>query len=209
LLYIYVMLKSYYELSGFEAGCDEVGRGCLAGPVVAAAVILPLDFQSSLLRDSKKLSRSQLQKARDEVVAMAWDYGIGLATVSEIDEMNILNASYLAMHRALDQLRMRPTHILVDGNRFKPYPEVPHTCMIKGDNQFYSIAAASVLAKTYRDDWMWRLSQAYSYYGWQTNVGYPTPQHRKGIRQYGTTVHHRKSFTLLPGQKELFDKTKK
>ncbi len=186
-----------------EAGCDEAGRGCLAGPVVAGAVILPSDFQSDLLDDSKKLN----EKTRDilrpiiEKEALAW--GIGIVSPQEIDEINILNASFLAMHRALDQMSQSPEYLLIDGNRFNPYKEVPYECMIKGDGRFLSIAAASILAKTERDAIMKELGTEFPEYGWGGNKGYPTPPHRKAIAEYGPTPHHRMSFQLLPSQLTL------
>ncbi len=188
-----------------EAGCDEAGRGCLAGPVVAAAVILPKSFKHDILNDSKQLSEKKRYALVDEIKQRAKAWAIGLATQEEIDEINILNASYLAMHRALDQLNMAPNHVLVDGNRFNPYKEIKHTCIVKGDAKFYSIAAASVLAKTYRDDLMKEAAEKYPEYSWDTNYGYPTKAHREAIRIYGATPLHRKSFQLLPIQLELFD----
>lgn len=186
-----------------EAGCDEAGRGCLAGPVVAGAAILPSDFTSDLLNDSKKLN----EKTRDllrpiiEKEALAW--GIGIVSPSEIDEINILNASFLAMHRALDQMKLTPEYLLIDGNRFNPYKDIPHECMIKGDGRFFSIAAASILAKTERDAIMKDLAKDFPQYGWEGNKGYPTPPHRKAIAEHGPTPHHRKSFQLLPSQLTL------
>jgi ribonuclease HII len=186
-----------------EAGCDEAGRGCLAGPVVAGAVILPQDFQSDLLDDSKKLN----EKTRDilrpiiEKEALAW--GIGIVSPREIDEINILNASFLAMHRAIDQMSQSPEYLLIDGNRFNPYKEVPYECMIKGDGRFLSIAAASILAKTERDAIMTELGEEFPEYGWGGNKGYPTPPHRKAIAAHGPTPHHRMSFQLLPSQLTL------
>ncbi|GAB5556587.1 MAG: ribonuclease HII [Schleiferiaceae bacterium] len=186
-----------------EAGCDEAGRGCLAGPVVAGAVILPPDFHSDLLDDSKKLN----EKTRDllrpiiEKEALAW--GIGVVSPAEIDEINILNASFLAMHRAIDQMSQSPEYLLIDGNRFNPYKEVPYECMIKGDGRFLSIAAASILAKTERDSIMKELGNEFPEYGWGGNKGYPTPPHRKAIAAHGPTPHHRMSFQLLPSQLTL------
>ncbi|MCR9251935.1 MAG: ribonuclease HII [bacterium] len=199
------MLKSYHTKGLVEAGCDEAGRGCLAGPVVAAAVILPEKFKHDILNDSKQLSEKNRYGLVDEIKSKAIAWGIGVATHEEIDEINILNASYLAMHRALDKLETRPNHVLVDGNRFNAYKEVDHTCIVKGDSKFYSIAAASVLAKTYRDDFMKEASETYPQYSWQTNYGYPTKAHRDAIREFGATPIHRKSFQLLPIQMELFD----
>jgi len=182
---------------------DEVGRGCLAGPVVAAAVILPKDYQHPLLNDSKKLSKKQRELLRGDILKDAVAWAIGEASPAEIDEVNILNATYLAMHRALEKLEKEPECLLVDGNRFKPFGKVPYSCMVKGDGRYLSIAAASVLAKTYRDDLMAALSERYNQYGWEQNAGYPTKQHRKGIAQHGATEHHRQSFTLLPRQLEV------
>ncbi|GAB3537971.1 ribonuclease HII [Pontibacter brevis] len=192
--------------SGFtlEAGVDEVGRGCLAGPVVAAAVILPPDYRHPLLNDSKKVSKRQRELLREDVIKDAVAWAIGEASPQEIDEINILHATYLAMHRALEQLGQEPEYLLVDGNRFKPYKEVPFSCMVKGDGRYLSIAAASVLAKTYRDDLMCTLAEAHPHYGWEQNAGYPTKLHRDGILKYGATAHHRQSFTLLPKQLEIF-----
>jgi ribonuclease HII len=191
------MLKPYYNADVIEAGLDEVGRGCLAGPVVAAAVILPRDYHHPFLNDSKQLSARQRNviKADIERDALAW--AIAEVSHEQIDEINILKASFLAMHRAVDQLIVRPEHLLVDGNRFVPYPMIPHTCIIKGDAHYLSIAAASVLAKTYRDDLMEQLGKEFPAYGWAQNVGYPTPIHRAAIREFGPTKYHRMSFRLL------------
>ncbi|SFT89468.1 RNase HII [Lishizhenia tianjinensis] len=187
-----------FEVEGrVEAGCDEAGRGCLSGPVVAAAVILPQDFTHDLLNDSKKLSEKQRYLLRPIIEEHALSFGVGIVDHKEIDEINILNASFLAMHRAIDQLELRPEHLLIDGNRFNPYPEVAHSCMIKGDGRFLSIAAASVLAKTYRDDIMEELHEEFPYYDWKKNKGYPTKKHRAAIFEHGETPYHRKSFKLL------------
>ncbi|MEI7582052.1 ribonuclease HII [Runella sp.] len=191
------MLKPFYNQSLIEAGLDEVGRGCLAGPVVAAAVILPKDYKNSLLNDSKQLTKAQRNQIRTEIMEFALSWAVAEVSNEEIDKINILNASFLAMHRAIDQLLIIPEHLLVDGNRFTPYPFVPHTCIVKGDAKFMSIAAASVLAKTYRDDLMERLAVEFSHYGWEQNAGYPTALHRAGIREFGTCRHHRMSFRLL------------
>lgn len=191
------MLRSYYTKGLIEAGLDEVGRGCLAGPVVAAAVVLPGDYTHPLLNDSKQLTKSQREQLRDEITRDALAWAIAEVSNIEIDEINILQASFLAMHRAVDQLTVLPEHLLVDGNRFVPYPMIPHTCIVKGDAHFLSIAAASVLAKTYRDDLMSRLAERFPAYGWESNVGYPTLHHRRAIKQYGSTPHHRISFRLL------------
>ena len=197
------MLLSNHSGHALEAGVDEVGRGCLAGPVVAAAVILPFDYRHALLNDSKTLSKKQRELLRLDIEKDAIAWAIGEASPAEIDEVNILNATYRAMHRALEKLGQEPMYLLVDGNRFKPYKQVPHSCMVKGDGRYLSIAAASVLAKTYRDDLMCTLAAAHPYYGWEKNAGYPTRRHRDGIAHYGTTTHHRQSFTLLPKQDVL------
>ena len=197
-------LASYFREHTIEAGCDEAGRGCLAGPVVAAAVVLPQDYQHDTLNDSKKLSLKQRNEIKADIKADALAWGIGVVSHIEIDEVNILNASFLAMHRAVDQLKVKPELLLIDGNRFKPYREIPHETVIKGDGKFYAIAAASVLAKTYRDELMSDLHQQHPEYGWLTNAGYPTIAHRQAIREHGITPHHRKSFRLLPEQLELF-----
>lgn len=186
------------------AGCDEAGRGCLAGPVTAAAVILPPNFHHPDLNDSKQLDRSTREELRPIIEKEAVAWAVAHCSSDEIDNMNILNASYLAMHRAVDQLRVRPQKLLVDGNRFNPYPKIPHDCVIKGDSKFASIAAASILAKTHRDQLMRDLSESHPDYSWDTNVGYPTPAHRKAIRELGITEYHRRSFQLLPAQLELF-----
>ena len=194
------MLKSHYYEGLVEAGCDEAGRGCLAGPVYAAAVILPADYHNELLNDSKQLSERRRYQLREVIERDALSWAVGVVGPDEIDEINILNASFLAMHRALDQLQLRPQAIIVDGNRFKPYPAqspLPHTCIVKGDGKYLSIAAASILAKTYRDDLMLRLAQEYPFYDWQGNKGYPTRKHREAIRQHGITPYHRKSYNLL------------
>ena len=180
-----------------EAGCDEAGRGCLAGAVYAASVILPADYQNDLLNDSKKLTERQRYALREVVERDALAWAVGIVLPEEIDKINILNASFLAMHRAIDQLVVRPQHLLIDGNRFKPYPNVPHTTVVKGDGKYLSIAAASILAKTYRDDYMNRLHEEFPMYDWKNNKGYPTKTHREAIRLYGVTSYHRKSFNLL------------
>jgi len=196
-----VKLKAFFDSHNkFEAGCDEVGRGCLAGPVVAAAVILPKDFKHSYLTDSKKLTPTKRKELVEEIKEEATSWAIGLCDHHEIDEINILNASFLAMHKALDQLKHRPDFILVDGNKFKKYQEVDHACIIKGDSKYFSIAAASVLAKEYRDDLMREFAIKHPHYGWERNVGYPTKQHRAGIKEHGISPLHRKSFQLLPKQ---------
>ena len=197
------MLEAYYTKDVIEAGCDEAGRGCLAGPVFAAAVILPPDFKSELLNDSKQLSEKNRYALRPLIEQEAIAWGIGVVTASEIDAINILKASFLAMHRAIDQLKVQPQALLIDGNRFTPYKEIPFTCMVKGDGRFLSIAAASILAKTYRDDYMLQLAEEYPSYGWQQNKGYPTRAHREAISKHGITPYHRKTFTLLPSQLTL------
>jgi len=221
-----MLLNHYYE-NKIEAGCDEAGRGCLAGSVYAAAVILPKDYQNEMLNDSKQLSEKKRYLLREQIERDAVAWAVGVVTPEEIDQINILNASILAMHRALDQLTVRPEAIIVDGNRFKPYYGVsgskfqvsgptilpqetdnkkllPHTCIVKGDGKYLSIAAASILAKTYRDDYMNRLAEEYPQYDWLSNKGYPTKKHRAAIREFGLTPYHRKSFNLLgDGQLEI------
>lgn len=186
-----------------EAGCDEAGRGCLAGPVFAAAVILPEHFRNEGLTDSKQLTRKQRDELREVIEREALCYAVALCTPEEIDELNILWASVRAMHKALSRLSLLPDHILVDGNRFKPYESTPHTCVIKGDSKYLSIAAASVLAKTHRDEYMRALHEKHPVYDWESNKGYPTRSHREAIKQHGTTRHHRKSFQLHPVQLTL------
>jgi ribonuclease HII len=198
------MLKSSYTKEMIEAGCDEVGRGCLAGPVVGAAVILPKNFKHKLLNDSKQLKKADRDHLQDEIKQAALAWAVAEVSHQEIDEINILNASFKAMHLALDKLNMKPELLLIDGNRFSPYQEVEYRCIIKGDAKYLSIAAASVLAKTYRDELMEKLANEFPGYGWATNVGYPTLEHRNGIRTLGITPYHRKSFQLLPSQLELF-----
>lgn len=180
-----------------EAGCDEAGRGCLAGAVYAAAVILPPDYKNELLNDSKKLTEKQRYQLRPIIEKEALAWAVGVVTPQEIDKINILNASFLAMHRALDKLALRPEYILVDGNRFKPYQSIPYTTVVKGDGKYLSIAAASILAKTYRDDYMNALHQEYPMYDWLSNKGYPTKKHREAIRRFGTSPYHRMSYNLL------------
>lgn len=191
------MLLPYMHENLMEAGCDEAGRGCLAGAVYAAAVILPHDFRNELLNDSKQLTEKQRYALREVVEREALAWAVGVVTPEEIDRINILNASFLAMHRAVDQLKVRPEHLLIDGNRFKKYQDVPHTTVVKGDGKYMSIAAASVLAKTYRDDYMNSLAEEYPQYDWDSNKGYPTKKHREAIRLYGTTPYHRMSYNLL------------
>ena len=199
------MLKSHYYEGLIEAGCDEAGRGCLAGSVYAAAVILPTNYKNDLLNDSKKLSAKKRYALRKIIEHDAIAWAVGIVTPEEIDKINILNASFLAMHRALDQLKMRPEAIIVDGNRFTPYQDLPFTTIVKGDGKYLSIAAASILAKTYRDDYMLSLAEKYPQYDWQSNMGYPTKKHREAIRQYGITLFHRKSYNLLGDEQLSFD----
>lgn len=194
------MLLPFLDATKIEAGCDEAGRGCLAGAVFAAAVILPKDFSSEKLNDSKQLSEKQRYALRPVIEQQALAWAVGIVTPEEIDRINILKASFLAMHRALDQLKLRPGHLLIDGNRFTPYPDIPNTCVVKGDGKYLSIAAASILAKTYRDDYMMQLHEEYPFYDWDHNKGYPTVKHRNAIRINGITPYHRKTFTLLPEQ---------
>ena len=194
------MLKSHFYKGLIEAGCDEAGRGCLAGSVYAAAVILPEDYVNEALNDSKQLTAKRRYELRDEIERDALAWAVGIVTPAEIDEINILNASILAMHRALDGLRLRPEAIIVDGNRFKPYNFIPYTTVVKGDGKYLSIAAASILAKPYRDDYMDRLALEYPQYDWIDNKGYPTRKHRQAIAEYGITEYHRKTFRLLPGK---------
>jgi ribonuclease HII len=191
-----MLLDHYYE-GKVEAGCDEAGRGCLAGSVYAAAVILPVGYQNELLNDSKQLTEKRRYELREIIQRDAVAWAVGIVTPEEIDKINILNASILAMHRALDQLQVRPEAVIVDGNRFKKYKDLPHTTIVKGDGKYLSIAAASILAKTYRDDYMNQLAEDYPQYDWRSNKGYPTKKHREAIRQYGTTPYHRMSYNLL------------
>lgn len=191
------MLEGYYYKGKIEAGCDEAGRGCLAGSVYAAAVILPDGYQNELLNDSKQLTEKKRYQLREIIERDAVAWAVGIVTPEEIDKINILNASILAMHRALDQLKVRPEAVIVDGNRFKKYKDLPHTTIVKGDGKYLSIAAASILAKTYRDDYMNKLAEEYPQYDWLSNKGYPTKKHREAIRQFGITSYHRKSYNLL------------
>ncbi|WP_243348953.1 ribonuclease HII [Parabacteroides sp. FAFU027] len=199
------MLLPYLEKGRIEAGCDEAGRGCLAGAVFAAAVILPEGFHCEALNDSKKLTEKMRYELRPLIEREAISWAVGIVSPQEIDEINILNASFLAMHRAVEQLRVRPEHLLIDGNRFKAYPEISHTCIVKGDGKMLSIAAASVLAKTYRDDYMMQLHEEFPQYAWDKNKGYPTKAHRKAIAEHGATPYHRQTFQLLERQLSLFD----
>ena len=198
-----VMLLPYLNKDVIETGCDEAGRGCLAGAVYAAAVILPTDFQNDLLNDSKQLTEHQRYMLREIIEKEALDWAVGVVSPEEIDQINILNASFLAMHRAIDQLKIRPEHLLIDGNRFKKYGNLPHTTVVKGDGKYLSIAAASILAKTYRDDYMNKLQQEYPFYDWNKNKGYPTKKHRAAIREHGTTPYHRMTFNLLGEDPQL------
>ena len=198
------MLLPYMNSGVVEAGCDEAGRGCLAGAVYAAAVVLPPDFRNELLNDSKKLTEKQRYALRPLIEEAALARAGGIVTPQEIDRINILNASFLAMHRAIEQLRVTPQHLLIDGNRFKPYPGIAHTCVVKGDGKYEAIAAASILAKTYRDDYMNELHEKYPMYDWKSNKGYPTKAHRAAIAQYGPSPYHRLSFQLLERQLSIF-----
>ena len=194
------MLKAFFDKNLLEAGCDEAGRGCLAGPVFAAAVIFNKKYRNKWLNDSKKLSDNMRYELRPEIEANAISWAIGIVDQNEIDEINILNASFLAMHRAIDKLKTRPELLLIDGNRFNPYKKIHHQCIIKGDAKFLNIAAASILAKTYRDDFMKEEAKKHINYDWQNNMGYPTKKHRAAIKKYGVTPLHRLSFKLLPSQ---------
>lgn len=195
-------LKKFFLKDSIEAGCDEAGRGCLAGPVFAAAVILPPNFRNTLLNDSKQLNESQRNKLRPIIEKKALAWAVAMVDNVEIDIINILNASILAMHKSLDQLTLQPSHIIVDGNRFKPYKEIPHTCVVDGDEKYMSIAAASVLAKTYRDEYMQNLHNDFVNYDWFSNKGYGTPKHRQAIEEHGITIYHRKSFRLYYNEVE-------
>ena len=197
------MLLPYYKEGIIVAGCDEAGRGCLAGPVYAAAVILPPDYHNDLLNDSKQLSEKKRDQLRSIIERDAISWAVGIVDNQEIDQINILNASILAMHRALDQLTVCPQEIIVDGNRFKPYRDIPHTTIVKGDGKYMSIAAASILAKTHRDECMLALHQQYPQYHWDSNKGYPAPVHRQAIRLHGTTPYHRLTFQLLPPEQMM------
>lgn len=198
------MLLPYYQDVFVEAGCDEAGRGCLAGPVFAAAVIIPRDFDHGILTDSKQLTADERVELRTYIESNALDWAVAEVDHEEIDRINILNASFLAMHRALDMLRLRPEHVLVDGNRFKKYSDLPHTCIVKGDGKYFSIAAASILAKTYRDDFMQKIACIHPEYEWHTNKGYPTIKHRNAVLKYGFSPYHRKTFRVTDPQLDLF-----
>jgi ribonuclease HII len=197
------MLLPYFQDEFIEAGCDEAGRGCLAGPVFAAAVILPKNFQHDLLNDSKQLRESDRFALRKIIEKEALAFGVSLVDHQEIDRINILNASIKAMHLSVDKLTIRPSFIIIDGNRFKPYQEIPHQCVIKGDGKYFSIAAASILAKTYRDEFMLNLASEYPNYDWANNKGYPTVKHRKAVIEFGMTPYHRKSFRVSDPQLSL------
>ncbi len=198
------MLLPYHTAGCIEAGCDEAGRGCLAGSVYAAAVILPPDYRNEALNDSKQLSKRQRDALRVEIERDAISWAVGVCTAEEIDRMNILRCSILAMHRALDALTLRPEHIIVDGNRFRPYGDTPYDTIVKGDGKYLSIAAASILAKTHRDEYMLRLHEEFPYYGWDRNAGYPTLEHRRAIMEHGITPYHRRTFNLLGAYGGLF-----
>lgn len=197
------MLQLYIDPDLIEAGCDEAGRGCLAGPVFAAAVILPRDFECEELNDSKQLNEKVRYTLRPLIEEKAIAWAVGVVDHKEIDQINILNASFLAMQRAVASLKVRPQHLLIDGNRFKKYEDIPHTCIVKGDGKLMPIAAASVLAKTYRDDYMLGLHKKYPHYGWNGNKGYPTKKHRDAIKEYGISEYHRLSFNLKDNQLSL------
>jgi ribonuclease HII len=197
------LLKNYLKADKIEAGCDEAGRGCLAGPVCAAAVIMPSDYSNPLLNDSKKMTPKNRTVLRKEIESIATDYSVVFIDNNKIDEVNILRASVLAMHEALDKLKIQPQHLLIDGNKFIPYKNIPHTCIVKGDGKFVSIAAASVLAKTHRDERMLQLHARFNKYEWDRNKGYPTQNHRKAILAHGITPYHRRSFRLVDPQMKI------
>jgi len=197
-------LKSYLNQGVVEAGLDEAGRGCYAGPVVAAFVILPSDYKHALLNDSKQLSRQDREDLRKEIEREAIDFAVAEVCNNTIDKINILNASFLAMHKALDRRRINPEYLLIDGNRFRPYEKIPHTCIIEGDGKYFSIAAASILAKTYRDEKMCQLATLFPHYDWENNMGYGTPKHKAALEKYGLTPYHRRSFKILNNQMQLF-----
>ena len=199
------MLLSCLEENRTEAGCDEAGRGCLAGPVFAAAVILPDGYTNELLNDSKQLSEKKRDALRPIIERDALAWAVGIVTAEEIDKINILNASFLAMHRAIDGLKIKPEHLLIDGNRFKQYKDIPHTCIVKGDGKMMSIAAASILAKTHRDEFMKKIHAEFPQYAWNVNKGYPTKTHRAAIAEHGVSPYHRVSFKLLDTEPSLFD----
>ncbi|WP_158825933.1 ribonuclease HII [Mucilaginibacter lacusdianchii] len=198
------MLSARYQFELLEAGCDEAGRGCLAGPVFAAAVILPPDFTHPLLNDSKQLSEATRYLLRTEIEQQALAFAVASVSNTEIDEINILNASFLAMHRAIEQLHLKPEFLIIDGNRFNKYLDTPHQCIVKGDGKYFSIAAASILAKTYRDDYMQQIALDHPEYDWHSNKGYPTQKHRSMVLQHGFTPHHRRSFSVTDPQLSIF-----
>ncbi len=198
------MLKSFYKKDVIEVGCDEAGRGCLAGPVCAAAVIFPPDFNNPSINDSKKISAKKRADLKILIEEQALSYAVSMLDAKIIDEINILNASIKAMQNAIGKLKIKPQHIIVDGNRFKAYKKIPHSCIIKGDAKYYSIAAASILAKTYRDEYMIKLAEKYPVYNWSKNKGYPTKEHKRAIEKYGITKYHRRSFKLIDKQLNLF-----
>ena len=198
------MLLPFFQDKLMEAGCDEAGRGCLAGPVFAAAVILPKNFKHALLNDPKQLNEAQRKSLRTEIEAQALAFAVAQVDHDEIDRINILQASFLAMHRALDQLILRPELVLVDGNRFKKYQDLPHQCVVKGDGKYFSIAAASILAKTYRDDFMEKIAAEFPQYDWASNKGYPTLKHREAVLKHGFSPYHRRSFKVSDPQLTLF-----
>lgn len=204
------MLYSFFSNKKIEAGCDEAGRGCLAGAVFASTVILPKSFKNERLNDSKQLTEKDREELRPIIKKEAIAWAVGIVKPREIDKINILNASFLAMHRAIDQLKVKPELLLIDGNRFNPYKDLSYECIIKGDGKYASIAAASILAKTYRDDYMKKLAKKYPHYHWESNKGYPTKAHRNAIMEHGVTPYHRKSFRLLPVAKQgdLFEAPK-
>lgn len=197
---ICIMLKNNFSGYQFEVGTDEAGRGCLSGPVVAAAVILPLDYHNKLLNDSKQLSEAKRKKLRPIIEKDALAFGVSFINEKEVDQLNVLQASITGMHRAISMMSITPEYIIVDGNKFKPYKDVPFETIVKGDAKYLSIAAASVLAKTYRDDFMEKIHEEFPFYNWKNNKGYPTKEHRKAIQEYGITKYHRKTFKLLPSQ---------
>jgi ribonuclease HII len=199
------MLLSFYQDEFLEAGCDEAGRGCLAGPVFAAAVILRKDFDHQLLNDSKQIKEKDRYALRTEIEENALAFAVGIVDHQEIDKINILNASFLAMHRAIEKLQLQPEFLIIDGNRFKPYPNIKHECIIKGDGKYFSIAAASILAKTYRDDFMKKIDQEYPIYQWKKNKGYPTSDHRKTVIEFGYSPYHRKTFRVTNPQLSIFN----
>jgi ribonuclease HII len=199
------MLLPFYQDEFLEAGCDEAGRGCLAGPVFAAAVILRKDFDHQLLNDSKQIKEKDRYALRTEIEENALAFAVGIVDHQEIDKINILNASFLAMHRAIEKLQLQPEFLIIDGNRFKPYPNIKHECIIKGDGKYFSIAAASILAKTYRDDFMKKIDQEYPIYQWKKNKGYPTSDHRKTVIEFGYSPYHRKTFRVTNPQLSIFN----